>query len=105
MDDGDTPVDGDLFCPNFYELVFTDGSNASLPKALPSIMDDFERGFISWALEKCGGNQGKAASLLGIPRTTLQSKLRVLKIEKQGTRKSLPCEKSTGSCSENGAIQ
>lgn len=80
MEDGSQPVDGELFCPNFYELIFAD--NGAPVKSLPALMDDFERGFISWALEKCGGNQGKAASLLKIPRTTLQSKLYTHSFEK-----------------------
>lgn len=90
MEDGSQPVDGELFCLNFYELIFAD--NGTPVKSLPALMDDFERGFISWALEKCGGNQGKAASLLKVPRTTLQSRIGVLKIEK---RKSSHYAKST----------
>jgi DNA-binding NtrC family response regulator len=39
------------------------------------LSERFERDMIQWALLKAGGNQGKAAELLGIPRTTLQSKM------------------------------
>jgi DNA-binding NtrC family response regulator len=39
------------------------------------LSERFERDLIQWALQRAGGNQGKAAELLGIPRTTLQSKL------------------------------
>ena len=37
-------------------------------------MEDVEGDLIGWALKKAGGNQGKAADLLGVPRTTLRSK-------------------------------
>ena len=39
-------------------------------------VDRFEQGLLQWALKKANGHQGKAAELLGIPRTTLQSKLK-----------------------------
>ncbi|HLX63740.1 MAG TPA: sigma-54 dependent transcriptional regulator [Planctomycetota bacterium] len=41
-------------------------------------MDKFEQGLLQWALKKANGHQGKAAELLGIPRTTLQSKLKTV---------------------------
>lgn len=44
-----------------------------------TVAENFERDLIHWALEKSRGNQGKAAELLGIPRTTLLSKLEALK--------------------------
>ncbi|MBI3832582.1 MAG: sigma-54-dependent Fis family transcriptional regulator [Planctomycetes bacterium] len=37
--------------------------------------ENFERDLIQWALGKADGNQGRAAQLLGIPRSTLQFKL------------------------------
>ena len=43
---------------------------------LRDLTGKFEQDLIRWALQKSKGNQGKAAELLGIPRTTLQSKLR-----------------------------
>ncbi|MCW8132916.1 MAG: sigma-54-dependent Fis family transcriptional regulator [Planctomycetota bacterium] len=46
---------------------------------LNSVSEHFELDVIRWALEKTRGNQGKAAELLGIPRTTLLSKLDALK--------------------------
>jgi len=39
------------------------------------LTEEFERDLITWALRKAHGNQLKAAAILGIPRTTLQSKL------------------------------
>jgi two-component system NtrC family response regulator len=42
---------------------------------LRATTDEFERDIIMWALQKVDGNQGKAAQLLGIPRSTLQFKL------------------------------
>ena len=44
-----------------------------------ALAERFERDLIYWALRQSNGNQGKAAELLGIPRTTLQSKLVVEK--------------------------
>lgn len=40
------------------------------------VVDKFEQDLMQWALRKTNGNQGKAADLLTIPRTTLQSKLK-----------------------------
>ena len=42
---------------------------------LPSAMRDLEDALIQWALRKAGGQQTRAAELLGVARTTLQSKL------------------------------
>ena len=46
---------------------------------LSSVVDKVEREVIEWALQKAGGNQTKAAEILGIPRTTLREKLERLK--------------------------
>jgi DNA-binding NtrC family response regulator len=43
--------------------------------SLHDMMLDFEKELVKWGLEKAGGSQSKAAQILGIPRTTLQSKL------------------------------
>lgn len=43
--------------------------------SLPDLVEEFERELIQWALSRSGGRQGKAAEMLSIPRTTLQSKL------------------------------
>ncbi len=42
------------------------------------IVRNFELDLLHWALDKAGGNQGKAARLLRIPRSTLQNKLRAM---------------------------
>jgi len=39
---------------------------------LASVLEEFEGQILKWALDKAGGNQGKAARMLGIPRSTLQ---------------------------------
>ena len=39
------------------------------------VVEDFESALIQWALRRAGGQQTHAAEILGIPRTTLQSKL------------------------------
>jgi DNA-binding NtrC family response regulator len=46
---------------------------------LPQIMRTVEGRLVQWALAKAGGNQGRAAELVGIPRTTLRHRL-----EKEG---------------------
>lgn len=40
-------------------------------------VDRYEQALMQWALKKANGHQGNAAELLSIPRTTLQSKLRL----------------------------
>ncbi|MBI5779024.1 MAG: sigma-54-dependent Fis family transcriptional regulator [Planctomycetes bacterium] len=42
---------------------------------LSSVVGKVEREVIEWALQKAGGNQTKAAEILGIPRTTLREKM------------------------------
>ncbi len=43
--------------------------------SLPDLVHEFEMAVVDWAMEQTGGSQSAAAKLLGIPRTTLQSKL------------------------------
>ena len=43
--------------------------------SLPEMLLEFEKELIKWGLSKSAGSQSMAAQLLGIPRTTLQSKL------------------------------
>jgi len=50
------------------------------PIDLDGDLRDLERKRIVEALDRCGGNQTKAAELLGMPRRTLVYKLRALKI-------------------------
>ena len=52
------------------------------PIDLDGDLRDLERKRIVEALERCGGNQTKAAELLGMPRRTLVYKLRALKISR-----------------------
>ena len=54
---------------------YTLNLNGSEKIDLRSVSEDFEHDLIRWALERAEGNQGKAAQLLGIPRSTLQFKL------------------------------
>jgi DNA-binding NtrC family response regulator len=42
---------------------------------LSELTDTVQRKAIQWALRLAGGSQIKAAKLLGVPRTTLQSKM------------------------------
>ncbi|MCW8129745.1 MAG: sigma-54-dependent Fis family transcriptional regulator [Planctomycetota bacterium] len=57
---------------------------------LRSISEKFEGEIIRWALERAKGNQGKAAELLGLPRTTLLSKLDSIKTSMVAPKKSQP---------------
>ncbi|MCZ7647999.1 MAG: sigma-54 dependent transcriptional regulator [Planctomycetota bacterium] len=54
-----------------YALKLADRETLDLRAA----QQDFEQDLIQWALDKAGGNQVKAAQILGVPRSTLQSKL------------------------------
>lgn len=45
--------------------------------ALQDVVEAFEQDVIAWALTAAQGQQTRAAELLGIPRTTLQSKLKL----------------------------
>lgn len=49
------------------------GEAQSLP--FNSLVEQFERELIEWALKRADGEQQRAAEILGLPRTTLQSKL------------------------------
>jgi DNA-binding NtrC family response regulator len=46
---------------------------------LDSALAEFERALLEWALEKAEGNQGKAAALLNLPRSTFQYRWSKLK--------------------------
>lgn len=61
--------------PAVYSLSLEDEEKIDLRR----VMEDVEQELISWAMEKAGGNQGKAADILGVPRTTLRSKRKVSK--------------------------
>ncbi|MDA2935290.1 sigma 54-interacting transcriptional regulator, partial [Acidobacteria bacterium AH-259-D05] len=43
--------------------------------SLKDLVQEFEDEVIKWAMKEAGGEQQRAAQLLGLPRTTLQSKL------------------------------
>jgi transcriptional regulator with GAF, ATPase, and Fis domain len=58
------------------EPTTTEVAHASLEQRL----DEFERSRILEALAKHAGNQSRAATELGLPRTTLQSKLKRLEM-------------------------
>ncbi len=47
-----------------------------VPVRMPDLVRRFEADLIAWAMASAGGQQTHAAELLGVPRTTLQSKLR-----------------------------
>ena len=49
--------------------------NFNEPILLDSTMANYEKALIIQALEKTAGNKAKAASLLGVPATTLKSKI------------------------------
>ena len=54
-----------------HSLVYSEVDN----KSLTEILDDVERNAILMALDKSQGNKAKAAEILGIPASTLKSKL------------------------------
>lgn len=64
------------FCKQNGKL-FTGNSNNN---TLPELMNNFEKEIIIEAIEKTNGNKNKVAELLGIPLTTLRSKIEKLNI-------------------------
>jgi Nif-specific regulatory protein len=48
----------------------------------PLAYEQFERRYIRFILSQVGGNQNKAAKIMGIPRTTLRSKMKKLGLSK-----------------------
>jgi Fis family transcriptional regulator len=57
------------------ERYFADLGDASPHDILDMVMHCVERPVLQVALEKAGGNQSKAAEMLGITRSTLRKKL------------------------------
>jgi len=58
--------------------------------SLRAAVEELERDSIVAALQRCGGNVSRAARELGLPRQTLQSKLRRLGIRGQVARRRTP---------------
>lgn len=54
---------------------------------LEEAVQEFEKKFIKQALEQSGGNQSRAASILGIHRNTLSRKLGEYKLDHSGRRR------------------
>ena len=69
-----TPVATPIAAPAGLSVTMPQGGGISLEKMVGRV----EQVLIQEALQQCGGNKAKAASSLGIPRTTLMYKLRNL---------------------------
>jgi len=54
---------------------------------LEEALEEFEKKFIKQALEQSGGNQSRAASILGIHRNTLSRKLDEYKMHHVGRQR------------------
>ena len=54
---------------------------------LEEALAEFERRFIKHAIERSGGNQTRAARVLGIHRNTLSRKIDEYKLESNGHRR------------------
>jgi len=52
-------------------------ADAAQDRSLPEILSNVEKKYLIEALEKCNGNISRAASQLGLPRQTLQYKLKM----------------------------
>ncbi len=67
--------------PDFLQRVRNGTGNFSLSLdqceslSLPDLITEFESAVIQWGLTKAAGSQSRAAEILGLPRTTLQSKI------------------------------
>lgn len=55
-------------------------SNLDPERGLKGTLRALDKALVSWAMSEADGNQGTAAKLLKIPRTTLQSKLKIHKL-------------------------
>jgi DNA-binding NtrC family response regulator len=57
---------------------------------LHGFLREIEARVVRWALDACGGSQSEAARRLGIPRTTLQARLKRLGITPGEPRDGAP---------------
>jgi DNA-binding NtrC family response regulator len=76
---------GDVFCIERAWLASPEPAQPELPNALPDTLQNQEREIIEAALAECRGKVAGpegAAAKLGIPRSTLDSKIKQLKIKK-----------------------
>jgi formate hydrogenlyase transcriptional activator len=76
---------GDIFWIEKAWLVSPEPARQELPSPLPDTLENQERGMIEIALAECKGKVAGpegAAAKLGIPRSTLDSKIKQLKIQK-----------------------
>jgi PAS domain S-box-containing protein len=76
---------GDVFCIERAWLASPEPARQELPNALPDTLQNQEREIIEAALAECRGKVAGpegAAAKLGIPRSTLDSKIKQLKIKK-----------------------
>jgi DNA-binding NtrC family response regulator len=76
---------GDVFCIERAWLASPEPTRQELPNALPDTLQNQEREIIEAALAECRGKVAGpegAAAKLGIPRSTLDSKIKQLKIKK-----------------------
>jgi PAS domain S-box-containing protein len=77
---------GDTFCIEKAWLASPEPARQELPSPLPDTLQNHEREIIEAALAECKGKVAGplgAAAKLGIPRSTLDSKIKQLKIKKQ----------------------
>jgi transcriptional regulator of acetoin/glycerol metabolism len=54
------------------------------PSEIPSL-EEHEKNYILWVLEKCEGNKTKAAKIMGIDRVSLWRKVKRFGIEPEGS--------------------
>ncbi len=74
--------EGDRLGPESFSLGSETGARAAAaaPVAGDASLGDVERSMLVQALEKCGGNQTRAAELLGITRDTLRYRIKKYKL-------------------------
>jgi Fis family transcriptional regulator len=67
------------------ELMLERLGDAPIAQLHELVMREAERGLLGLMLDRCAGNRGQAAELLGLHRNTLRQKIAKLGLEKKAT--------------------
>ncbi len=78
--------------PELREADFTLKARSETQTSEVRSLDEVEKGHILRVLDECGGNQTRAAEVLGIDRVTLHHKLKKYGWSRRGDRELAPVE-------------